>query len=275
MINNGNLYGTFEKSQNNKSTTTKIKLGRALIACGSVLLMLSPIANVSINQSKNFDAQQTTVIRQQQQQQSSRISSLEKLFLSIPEKNHARNHLLQYSSTPHSAGTTADYATAMYTLSKFRQYGLNATIQTYDVLLSKPIRRKVSILSPTPLDLSLHEDSVPNDSCTSSTDALPPFIAYSPSGNVTGNVVYANYGTQDDFKTLMAATTTSLAGKIALVRYGKNYRGLKAMLAQSYGMAGVLVYSDPANDGFGRGPTYPSGPWRPPSSVQRGSGQFI
>ena len=103
---------------------------------------------------------------------------------------------------------------------------------------------------------------------------LPAFNGSSPSGDITGEVVYANYGTLADFKTLRDMGV-DLKGKIALVRYGQNFRGVKVYIAQKLGMAGVLIYSDPADDGYVRGDMYPKGPYRPETGVQRGSVQFI
>ncbi len=103
---------------------------------------------------------------------------------------------------------------------------------------------------------------------------LPAFSGSSPSGDVTGEVVYANYGNLADFKKL-AELGVSVKGKIVLVRYGGNFRGVKAYIAQQYGAKGVLIYSDPADDGYFRGDVYPKGPYRPDSAVQRGSVQFL
>ena len=100
------------------------------------------------------------------------------------------------------------------------------------------------------------------------------FNGYAPSGDVTAPAVYANYGTPDDFDAL-AGAGVDVKGKVVLVRYGQCFRGLKAMNAQDRGASAVIIYSDPADDGYGRGTVYPDGPWRPASAVQRGSAQFM
>lgn len=181
-----------------------------------------------------------------------------------------------HRSKPHSAGTLADYETVLYTAAKFEEFGISTEIKRYDTLLSKPKYRMLQIVAPPELrrQFNLDEPVIPGDKCTADKSALPPFIAYSPSGNVTGHVIYVNYGSEEDFLYLQQ-NGVPLKGKIALARYGTNFRGLKVFLAQKYQMKGVLIYSDPADDGFGRGKTYPDGPWRPSGSVQRGSGQFI
>lgn len=179
------------------------------------------------------------------------------------------------NSVPHPAGSKQDYETAVYTAKQFESYGISAEIKEYYPLLSVPVHRKLSILEPAEAarELNLTEGSVSGDACTTNEDALPPFLAYSDSGNVTASVVYINKGTQEDFKWLLENNVT-LKGKIALVRYGGNFRGLKVMISEQHEMAGVLIYSDPKDDGFIVGPVYPDGPWRPADSFQRGSVQY-
>ncbi|TYZ68542.1 hypothetical protein PybrP1_007697 [[Pythium] brassicae (nom. inval.)] len=169
-----------------------------------------------------------------------------------------------------------DYETAVYTAKQFEAFGLNASIKTYYTLLSKPVSRSLAIVSPKShaREIDLSEGVVKGDACTSNKDALPPFLAYAASGNVTASVVYANMGRPEDFAWL-AAQNVTLKGKIALVRYGGNFRGLKVMAAEQHSMAGVLIYSDPQDDGFVQGPAYPKGPWRPEDSFQRGSLQYL
>lgn len=152
-----------------------------------------------------------------------------------------------------------------------------AEISEYFPLLSLPVRRRVAILSPPEArrELNLTEGEVAGDSCTAQdSGALPPFLAYASSGNVSASVVYTNYGTPSDYEWLRA-NNVSLAGKISLVRYGGNDRGTKTLIAQQHGMVGVLIYSDPFDDGFVRGPVYPDGPWRPEDSFQRGGIDFL
>ncbi|GMF65889.1 unnamed protein product [Phytophthora lilii] len=169
----------------------------------------------------------------------------------------------------------SDYKTALFTAEQFESFGIKAEIVKYYPLLSLPIYRRVSIQSPPEAarELNLTEDSIPGDLCTSNEDALPPFLGYSDSGNVTASVVYVNYARPVDFQWLKDNNVT-LEGKIALVRYGGNFRGLKVMLAEQHGMAGVLIYSDPLDDGYAQKPVYPKGPWRPEGSFQRGSVQY-
>jgi len=101
-----------------------------------------------------------------------------------------------------------------------------------------------------------------------------PFNGMSPSGDAEAEVVYANYGSPADFDKLKQMNV-DVRGKIVIVRYGENFRGVKAFVAQERGAAGVIIYSDPKDDGYYRGDAYPNGPWRPASGVQRGSVGFM
>ena len=103
---------------------------------------------------------------------------------------------------------------------------------------------------------------------------LPAYNAFSPSGDVTADVVYANYGRLEDFKKLQEMGV-DVKGKIVIVRYGENFRGVKSFVAEQYGAAGVIIYSDPWDDGYFKGDKYPKGPWRPDTAVQRGSIQYL
>ncbi|OWY91339.1 Glutamate carboxypeptidase, partial [Phytophthora megakarya] len=203
------------------------------------------------------------------------LSKLESKFLKRVDTTEIRNFHGAYASVPHPAGSHQDYKTALFTAEQFESFGIKAEIVEYYSLLSLPVHRKLSILSPPEAvrQLNLTEESVPGDTCTSNEDALPPYLGYSDSGNVTAAVVYVNYARPVDFQWLKDNNIT-LEGKIALVRYGGNFRGLKVMLAEQHGMAGVLIYSDPLDDGYGQGPVYPEGPWRPEGSFQRGSVQY-
>jgi N-acetylated-alpha-linked acidic dipeptidase len=197
-------------------------------------------------------------------------------FVDNVNARNIREYLHTYSSVPHSCGTEQDYKTALFTAKMFESFGIKAEIKEYYTLLSTPVRRHLAIVEPADAarELDLTEASVPGDVCTSDDSALPPFVAYAATGNVTSSIVFVNFGKQADFEWLVANNVT-LEGKIALVRYGGNFRGLKAMAAEQHGMVGVLIYSDPMEDGFRRGPVYPDGPWRPEGSFQRGSLTFL
>jgi N-acetylated-alpha-linked acidic dipeptidase len=202
-------------------------------------------------------------------------------FMAVPDARLAGAHLKELTKAPHWASSPEDYATAEYVAAKFKAAGLETEIVPYRVYLNKPrkivveardVDGKIVMTGPTKEHVDPTKDG--GDPFQDDPRVLPAFNGSSPSGDVTGEVVYANYGTLADFKTLRDMGV-DLKGKIALVRYGQNFRGVKVYIAEKLGMAGVLIYSDPADDGYVRGDMYPKGPYRPESAVQRGSVQFI
>jgi N-acetylated-alpha-linked acidic dipeptidase len=202
-------------------------------------------------------------------------------FLAVPDAALAGQHLKTLTAAPHWASSPEDYATAVYVADKFKAAGLDTKIVPYKVLLNKPVKivieafdasGKMLMSGPTPEHVDPKLDG--GDPFQDDPRVLPAFNGSSPSGDVTAQVVYANYGSPADFKKL-ADLGVSVKGKIALVRYGGNYRGIKVYDAQRAGCVGVLIYSDPADDGYFRGEMYPRGPYRPESAVQRGATQFL
>ncbi len=202
-------------------------------------------------------------------------------FLKVPDPVLAGQHLKILTSAPHWASSPEDYATARYVADKFKAAGLDTKIVPYKVLLNKPVSISIQAFDAAGKQLMSgptreHIDASHGlgDSFQDDPRILPAFNGSSPSGDVTAEVVYANYGTLADFKKL-ASLNISVKDKIVLVRYGGNFRGVKAYIAQQYGAKGILIYSDPADDGYFRGDVYPKGPYRPDSAVQRGSVQFL
>lgn len=205
----------------------------------------------------------------------------DRLFLAVPDAQLAGQHLKTLTAEPHWASSPEDYKTAEYVAAKFKAAGLQTTIVPFRVLLNKPVSIKVEafdaahhLLMSGPSPEHVDPKSYGGDPFQDDPRVLPAFNGSSPSGNVTAPVVYVNYGTREDFEALEKAGV-SVKGKIALVRYGGNFRGVKVYLAQQHGAVGVLIYSDPADDGYARGDMYPRGPMRPESAVQRGSVQFL
>jgi N-acetylated-alpha-linked acidic dipeptidase len=205
----------------------------------------------------------------------------DKAFMAVPDAKLAGEHLKTLTAAPHWASSPEDYATAVYVADKFKAAGLHTDIVPYKVLLNKPIKIEIEAFDadgkklmsgPTPE----HVDPTKygGDPFQDDPRILPAFNGSSPSGDITAEVVYANYGTLADFQQL-AKLGVSVKDKIVIVRYGENFRGIKTYIAQQYGAKGVLIYSDPADDGYFRGDMYPKGPWRPESGVQRGSIQFL
>jgi N-acetylated-alpha-linked acidic dipeptidase len=197
-------------------------------------------------------------------------------FLAVPDAKLAGEHLKTLTAKPHIASSKQDHETAGYVAAKFKAAGLETEIVPYRVLLNQP--RKVSFEARTDggalLASGPTREHVSNDPFQDDPDVVMPFNGSSGSGDVTGEVVYANYGRLEDFDQL-AAQHVDLHGKIVLVRYGANFRGVKVYIAEQRGAVGVLIYSDPQDDGYYKGDTYPNGPWRPETGVQRGSVQYL
>ncbi len=200
---------------------------------------------------------------------------LEESFRAVPAANSAREHLRRLTAEPHVAGTKEDYATAIYVRDQIRSYGISAELKEYEVLLPYPKQPGiVELVTPRRERLMLREAVVPEDPSSSHPKIIPLFNGYSPSGDVTAPLVYVNYGLPPDYEALKKIGV-DVKGKIAIVRYGNSFRGVKAKVAEDNGAVGLIIYSDPADDGYGQGDVYPKGPWRPSSSAQRGSVQYI
>ena len=201
--------------------------------------------------------------------------ALENEFRAVPQTSSAREHLRRLTAQPHVAGTKEDYETAIYVRDQLRSYGLNADLREYDVLLPYPRRPSiVELVAPRRERLLVKEAIVPEDPSSSHPRIIPLFNGYSASGDVTAPLVYVNYGLPPDYEALKRAGV-DVKGKIAIARYGNSFRGVKARVAEQHGAVALIIYSDPADDGYGQGDVFPKGPWRPASSAQRGSVQYL
>ena len=198
-------------------------------------------------------------------------AQLDQRFIASPDPRLAEGHLRALTAEPHMAGTPEDKKTAEYVAQKFRAAGLETQIVEYKVLLPRPLEVSVDVTAPA--NLRMHgptRERVDSDPYQDDSRVVLPFNGYSPSGDVEAELVYANYGRPEDFKRL-EEMNVDFRGKIVIVRYGANYRGVKSYVAQEHGAAGVIIYSDPMDDGYFKGDKYPRGPFRPDSGVQRGS----
>jgi N-acetylated-alpha-linked acidic dipeptidase len=200
--------------------------------------------------------------------------ALERGFLRLPSAGRIRDSHHFFSSVPHLAGSPRDRELADYIRDQFSAFGFEmVTASTHEVLLPWPEETTVEMVAPRSWRASMLEEPVPGDTYTyAAPEQLGiPYHAYSASGEVTAPVVYAGSGNPEDYDHL-EAMGIPVKGMIALVRYSVpySYRGFKALTAQQRGAAGILIYSDPADDGFGKGRVYPDGPWGPPSHIQRG-----
>ncbi len=179
--------------------------------------------------------------------------------------------LQRLSAKPHHAGSVAGRETAQYIASLFEDWGYDVEIAEYEILLPTPKVREVKLVAPTRYTASLTEASLPEDPGTSvREDLLPPYNAFSVDGEVEGELVFVNYGLPDDYE-MLERHGIDVEGKIAIAKYGMSWRGIKPKLAAEHGAVGTLIYSDPADDGYAAGDTYPDGPFKHPTGVQRGS----
>lgn len=205
---------------------------------------------------------------------------LYKILLDTPNREHLRTTSRYYTSGPHLAGQ--NYSQALWTRDQWRTAGIASEIVAYDVYLNYPGHHRLALLAglekEVKYECQLEEDVLDDDPTSRLEDRIPIFHGYGASGNVTAPYVYVNFGTYEDFEDLRKANVT-LAGNIALAKYGRNFRGLKVKRAQELGMLGVVMYSDPQEDGniteANGYAAYPHGPARQASSVQRGSAQYI
>jgi len=235
-----------------------------------VVLLLLPTARFVFSQGSNaapldgFSANTSATQRR-----------WEELFRSVPAPTSAREHLRRLTLEPHIAGTKEDYATAVYVRDQMKSYGLNAELKEYNVWLPYPKTTPiVELITQRRQRLSVTEAIVPGDPTSSNPKITPLFNGYSASGDVTGPLVYANYGLPGDYEELKKVGV-DVKGKIVIVRYGNSFRGVKAKVAEDNGAVGCIIYSDPADDGYMQGDVYPKGPWRPVASGQRGSVQYL
>ncbi|MFD0683410.1 M28 family peptidase [Actinomadura fibrosa] len=192
----------------------------------------------------------------------------ERLLSAVPSGKEGQALDAELSAEPGLTTTTGDRHRVDRIVARLRSYGLEPEVRTYYAYLSRPKRVSVEMTAPRRLDLPVKEKPRPWQKHFD--QVIPGHNGMSPSGDVQGEVVYANYGRPEDFD-LLAESGVSVQGKIVLVRYGAVFRGIKPREAARRGARAVLIYSDPADDGFVRGPVYPDGPWRASDGIQRGS----
>ena len=197
----------------------------------------------------------------------------EEKYVQLPSAERAEATLLRLTQEPHLAGTEASRRVAEYLRDEYQAAGFQADIVPYPVTLSYPDEIVLERTLPDVLRLARPELPVPGDSSTADPRAAPGYSAYAASGDVAAQVVYANYGLPEDYQRL-GEMGVDVARKIVLVRYGQCFRGVKVHLAEEHGAAAVLLFSDPADDGYREGDPYPLGPWRPESGIERGSVQY-
>jgi N-acetylated-alpha-linked acidic dipeptidase len=196
-------------------------------------------------------------------------------FIAVPDAARAEDHLRILTAEPHVAGSPEDKKTADYVAQKFKEAGLQTETVEYKVWMNRPAEISVAVTAPPQVKMQgPTREHVSNDPYQDDPRVLMAFNGSSPSGDAEADVVYANYGRPEDFKKL-EELKIDVRGKIVIVRYGENFRGVKSYVAEQHGAAAVLIYSDPWDDGYFKGDPYGKGPWRPETAVQRGSIQYM
>ncbi len=232
----------------------------------SAITLLSPsfFAHTSGAESKHiisgFDAQTSITQRQLETRMDTNISTEE-----------LDTWLKHMSAKPHHAGSAASKETAEYIAQLMSSWGYDVKIEEFEVLLPTPKTRELELVAPHSYTATLREDSLPEDPSTGiREELLPPYNAFSAEGEVEAELVFINYGRPEDHEYL-ERHGIDLAGKIAIAKYGETWRGIKPKLAAEKGAIATIIYSDPADDGYGKGDTYPKGAFKHESGVQRGS----
>jgi N-acetylated-alpha-linked acidic dipeptidase len=241
---------------------TLIGLGTASIAAEGPGVATPGVATPGSNELEGFSSAAAAAQLQLEARFDAELSAAE-----------LRAWMQQMASQPNHVGSAHDKANAEFQLAKFREWGWDASIETFSVLYPTPREVSVELVAPTHFKARLTEPPIAGDSTSVQTkDELPAYNVYGADGDVTAELVYANHGMPDDYKEL-ERQGISVKGRIVLTRYGGGWRGLKPKLAYEHGAVGCLIYSDPRDDGYTQGDAYPKGGYRPPDAVQRGSVQ--
>jgi N-acetylated-alpha-linked acidic dipeptidase len=196
----------------------------------------------------------------------------EERLRAIPSPDNLRAYMQRLSARPHNVGTPYDKDNAEWIAARFKEFGLDTHIEQFDVLYPTPKERVVELVEGRPKFVAkLQEPAIPQDPTSNQqSEQLPTYHAYSIDGDVTAPLVYVNYGIPEDYERLNRMGI-SVKGKIVIARYFHSWRGIKPKVAAEHGAVGCLIYSDPHEDGFVQGDTFPNGAWRPKDGVQRGS----
>jgi N-acetylated-alpha-linked acidic dipeptidase len=194
----------------------------------------------------------------------------EEKLRAIPREERLKEYMRVLSAEPHHVGSAADKRNAEWIRDQLKSWGLDASIEEFDVLFPTPKERVLEMVSPEKYQAKLKEPAIPEDPDSGDENQLPTYNAYSGDGDVTAQLVYVNYGIPADYEELKMMGV-EVKGKIVIARYGASWRGIKPKVAAEHGAVGCIIYSDPKEDGYYRGDVYPKGPYRNEHGVQRGS----
>ncbi len=235
-----------------------------IAALALLCVLVVPLGMLSFGDEKPLDGFSANSSRAERQ--------WEEKFRAIPKPENMRAYMEHLSARPHNVGTPYDKENAEWIAAKFKEWGLDTHIETFDVLFPTPKERAVELVEGGPKFVAKLEEPTVSQDPTSNQHAeqLPTYNAYSKDGDVTAPLVFVNYGIPEDYEQL-ARLGVSVKGAIVIAKYGRSWRGIKPKVAAEHGAVGCLIYSDPNEDGFKQGETFPNGPWRPEQGVQRGS----
>ncbi|HXG93290.1 MAG TPA: transferrin receptor-like dimerization domain-containing protein [Blastocatellia bacterium] len=233
-----------------------------------LIVVINLVASVSFAQSNGKDGAHP--MRGYTQASAKAQHDWEERMRAVPKPELLREYMKHLSAEPHHVGSAYDKQNAEYIRDKFKSFGLDAHIEEFDVLFPTPRERVLEMIEPVKYRAVLKEPVVKEDPDSDDANQLPTYNAYSADGDVTGELVYVNYGVPADYEEL-AKMGVDVKGKIVIARYGASWRGIKPKVAYEHGAIGCLIYSDPKDDGYYQGDVYPEGAYRPEQGVQRGS----
>jgi N-acetylated-alpha-linked acidic dipeptidase len=254
-----NVCATQEKSMNRSVSALGTCLGGLLLTLGGAAVM-APVS-ADDQAMSGYSAESSRAERQ-----------WEEKLREIPKPENLRAYMEHLSARPHNVGTAYDQENAEWIAAKFKEFGWETHIEQFDVLYPTPKERAVELVEGGPKFIAKLEEPALSQDPTSNqkSEQLPTYHAYSKDGDVTAPLVYVNYGIPEDYEEL-DRMGISVKGKIVIARYFHSWRGIKPKVAAEHGAVGCLIYSDPHEDGFVQGETFPEGAWRPKDGVQRGS----
>jgi N-acetylated-alpha-linked acidic dipeptidase len=237
---------------------------------GTVVLTLTAAALSVVLASAQNTATPPARLRGFSAAASAAESERERQFLAMPDAKLAEADFDVMTAEPHHTGSPYEIKLADYVADRLKTFGFDVSRDEYSVLLPWPGERRLDIVGPDQVKLEVEEEKIRGDQWADMPGILPAYNAYSPSGDVTGEIVYVNFGIPSDYDTLQKLGI-DVKGKIVLARYGGSWRGIKPKVAAEHGAVACLIYSDPHEDGYFQGEVYPDGPFRGWGMIQRGS----
>jgi N-acetylated-alpha-linked acidic dipeptidase len=226
----------------------------------AVLLSVSVIGMAQNAKKISGFTEKTTAKQQQLEQQYDAQLSTKRIDQTVKE----------LAAVPHHLGSKGGNEVVQSIYNKFKQWGWDVKIETYQVLFPSPQTRVLEMIQPTQYKALLSEPALKEDGTSAQAGQLPTYNAWSADGDVTGELVFVNYGLPDDY-IVLDKMGVSVKGKIVIAKYGRSWRGIKPKVAQEHGAIGCIIYSDPKDDGYTQGDVYPKGPFKNEYGVQRGS----